>query len=664
MKQDLSLPVEVEAFDTWAEVYDTQPNPLLALEERVLGSMMPDVRGLDVLDAGCGTGRWLQRLVDRSPRSLLGVDISPAMLLLAGIKLSQKCSLRNGSCTALPVSDTSCDMVLSSFVVSYLEDLEAFAREIDRVARPGATIFLTDMHPETEAFRGWKRAFKVKGAEMQISARGWDLQQITQAFQARGFKLVSLAEPAFGPEERQIFEESGKLELYHSTEDLPAIYVLQLRKPASFPRLRKVLPQSAGAFVLKQARCAIGPDRTAAASISVVGERVESVQNLSRGQSQAQFDGRYWVDAQTHSVIRSSVDLSGYLLLPGLINSHDHLEFSLYPNIGDGPYYNAAQWARDIHANSATLIARHRKVPRSTSLWWGAIRNLLCGATTVCHHNPVAPELTASEFPIRVVSEFGWAHSPSMEPDLAGKFRESRADLPFIVHAAEGVDEGSAEEIFELDRIHALDQRTVLVHGLACTPESISLINRRCAALILCPTSNEFLFHRSPSLAFIRSLDHAVLGSDSPLTAAGDLLDEIRFAHLRIGIDANAIYAMVTNRPAEVLRLRRGEGGIKPGSIADMVVVRDTGLSPAETLAQLTSDQIELVILGGRIQLAGPSLIERLPSVLRQGLQCFEVDGQPRWVRAPIDKLLAEAEEVLGSDLRVGGKRVCRAPAA
>src|SRR5271169_3950358 len=212
MKQDLSLPVEVEAFDTWAEVYDTQPNPLLALEERVLGSMMPEVSGLDVLDAGCGTGRWLQRLVNRSPRSLLGVDISPAMLLLAGIKLSQKCSLRPGSCTALPVNDTSCDMVLSSFVVSYLEDLDAFAQEIDRVARPGATIFLTDMHPETEAFRGWKRAFKVKGSEFQISSRGWDLEQIIQAFQARGFKLVSLAEPAFGLEERQIFEESKKLE--------------------------------------------------------------------------------------------------------------------------------------------------------------------------------------------------------------------------------------------------------------------------------------------------------------------------------------------------------------------------------------------------------------------------------------------------------------------
>lgn len=658
MKQEISLPAE--AFDAWAEVYDTQPNPLLALEERVLGSMMPDVRGLDILDAGCGTGRWLQRLADGSPRSLLGVDISPAMLLLAGIKLSRNCSLRPGSCAALPVSDTACDMVLSSFVVSYLEDLEAFAREIDRVARPGATIFLSDMHPETEAFRGWKRAFKVQGAQMQISAKGWGLQQITQAFQSRGFKLVSLTEPAFGPEERQIFEECGKLELYNTTETLPAIYVLQLRKPTSAPRLRKAMPQSAGTFVLKQGRYAIGPDRTAAGSIAVVGERIQSIHNLSRGQS----DARYSMDGQSHSYMGCSVDLSGYLLLPGLINSHDHLEFSLYPNIGDGPYYNAAQWARDIHANRAPLIAQHRKVPRSTCLWWGAIRNLLCGATTVCHQNPVAPELTAPGFPIRVVSEFAWAHSPSMEPDLAGKFRQSRADLPFIVHAAEGVDEGSAQEIFELDRIHALDQRTVLVHGLACTPESISLINRRCAALILCPTSNEFLFHRSPSLGFIRSLDSAVLGSDSPLTAAGDLLDEIRFAHMRIGVDANAIYAMVTSRPAEVLRLRRGEGGIRPGSAADMLVVRDAGLSPAETLAQLTSDQIELVILGGRIQLAGPSLIERLPGVLRQGLQRFEVDGRPRWVRAPINQLLAEAEEALGSDLRVGGKRVRRAPAA
>jgi cytosine/adenosine deaminase-related metal-dependent hydrolase len=360
----------------------------------------------------------------------------------------------------------------------------------------------------------------------------------------------------------------------------------------------------------------------------------------------------------------NTVDLSGFLLLPGLINAHDHLDFSLFPNIGAGPYQSAGEWAYNIHSNQAERIAQYRQVPRSLRLWWGGIRNLLCGVTTVCHHNPLSQELLSPGFPVRVVPDFGWAHSPSLEPDLACKFRESRADVPFVLHAAEGVDEESSREIFDLDRIQALDDRTVLVHGLGCTAEAVSLINRRRAAVILCPTSNEFLFHRSPSLEFIRSLDSVMLGSDSPLTAAGDLLDEIRFVHTQTGLDANSIYAMVTSRPAEILRLRQGEGGIKPGSVADLVVVRDTGLSPAETLAQLTSDQIGLVMLGGRIQLADEWLYERLPGGLRPGLERFEVNGHPRWVRAPIDRLFAETEEFLGSDLLVGGKRVRRAPAA
>ena len=641
-----------EVFDTWAEVYDTQPNPLLSLEQRVLGPMLPDVRGLDVLDAGCGTGRWLHQFVDRSPRSLLGVDISPAMLLLAAIKLDQSCDLRLGSCTALPVSDCAADVVLSSFVVSYLHDLEAFAEEIDRVARPGATIFLTDMHPNTEASCNWRRSFQARGSDTQIHGRGWSLHEITRAFQARGFKPLSLVEATFSREEMLVFEQCGRLDLYHSAATLPAIYVLQLRKPASSPRPRRVALNTAGSIRLTGARCALGPDAVAPATVSIVGETIHSMQEGPRA------------DERFGSFSGSSLDLSGFLLLPGLINSHDHLEFSLFPNIGNGPYQNVAQWAHDIHSNEALLIAQHRKVPRSTLLWWGAIRNLLCGATTVCHHNPVTPELCDPGFPVRVVSDFGWAHSPSLEPHLASKFAESQADLPFILHAAEGVDEESMQEVFNLDRIHALDQRTVLVHGLACTPEAVSLINRRLAALILCPTSNEFLFRRSPSLAFIHSLNTVLLGSDSPLTAAGDLLDEIRFAHRQIGLDANSLYAMVTGRPAEVLRLRRGEGHLKPGSLADILVVRDTGLTPAETLAQLTIDQIELVILAGRIQLAGPSLFERLPTALKHGLQPFEVDGSQRWVRAPIDKLLAEAEESLGSDLRVGGKRVRHAPAA
>src|SRR3984885_5379614 len=641
-----------EVFDRWAPSYDAQPNPLLALEQRVLLPRLGDVRGLDILDAGCGTGRWLGQLAGRSPRSLTGVDISPVMLGLAASKLNHGCELLLGSCTALPVRDASADMVLSSFVVSYLDDLDSFACEIDRVARPGATVFLSDMHPDTEASLNWIRWSPAKDSGARIHGRGWPLQQITGAFEARGFRFVSLLEPMFGAEEREIFEACGRLDLYRAAAALPAIYVLQLRKSTSSPRQRITPKGIAESLRLHGHGVARGPDAASLSSLSIADGKIHLVQSGSSTNGRAGFCSE------------SALDLSGFFLLPGLINAHDHLEFSLFPNIGNGPYQNAAEWARDIHENHAALIERQRKVPRPVRLWWGGIRNLLCGVSTVCHHNPLSPDLLHPGFPVRVVTDFGWAHSLSLDPQLASKFQKSPSDAPFILHAAEGVDRESLEEVFELDGMHALDERTVLVHGLACTPAAAALINRRLAAVILCPTSNKFLFDQFPSFSLVHSLDKVSLGSDSPLTAAGDLLDEIRFARTEIGLHANSIYGMVTNQPADILRLRRGEGRLRPGSAADILVVRDRGLSPAETLTQLTVDQIELVIAAGRVQLAGPALFERLPAALTNGLEPFEVDGLQRWVRAPISRLITDAEEAVRSNFCVGGKRVRRATAA
>src|ERR1700761_8904492 len=96
-----------EEFDTWAQVYDEQPNPLLALEERFLLAMMPDLRGIHVLDAGCGTGRWLRLLSSHSPAALTGVDSSTQMLRRAESKVGPAVTLHTGSCMALPVSDSS-----------------------------------------------------------------------------------------------------------------------------------------------------------------------------------------------------------------------------------------------------------------------------------------------------------------------------------------------------------------------------------------------------------------------------------------------------------------------------------------------------------------------------------------------------------------------------
>ncbi len=185
-------------------------------------------------------------------------------------------------------------------------------------------------------------------------------------------------------------------------------------------------------------------------------------------------------------------------------------------------------------------------------LWWGGIRNLLCGVTTVCHHNPISPDLLDPGFPVRIVSDFGWAHSLSLDPQLASKFAKSASDAAFHSACCGGRRSRRAwKKYFELDRMHALDDRTVLVHGLACTPVAVSLINQRLAALSCAPHRTSFSFTNSLRFRWSIRSNKVMLGSDSPLTAAGDLLDEIRFAHTQIGLDANSLYGMVTNQPAD-----------------------------------------------------------------------------------------------------------------
>ena len=71
---------DASVFSRWAQVYDAQSNPLLLLEERRAAPLLPPVRGGNVLDVGCGTGRWLTRLEALHPDSLTGIDCSMAML--------------------------------------------------------------------------------------------------------------------------------------------------------------------------------------------------------------------------------------------------------------------------------------------------------------------------------------------------------------------------------------------------------------------------------------------------------------------------------------------------------------------------------------------------------------------------------------------------------
>ena len=113
-------------------------------------------RAAEVVEFGCGTGRFAARLLrERLPggATYLGLDVSPRMVTLASAALAPWADrarvLRTDGAIGLPVPDGSADRVVSTYVLDLLspEDAAAFVAEAHRVLRPGGALAVASLAP-------------------------------------------------------------------------------------------------------------------------------------------------------------------------------------------------------------------------------------------------------------------------------------------------------------------------------------------------------------------------------------------------------------------------------------------------------------------------------------------------------------------------------------
>ena len=100
---------------------------------------------MTLVDIGAGTGAFAAAFADWFDLSVIAVEPSAAMR--AQIPRTAAIRMLEGDAVALPLADASADAAWLSLVIHHIADLEAAAREIRRVLRPGAPVLIRQGFP-------------------------------------------------------------------------------------------------------------------------------------------------------------------------------------------------------------------------------------------------------------------------------------------------------------------------------------------------------------------------------------------------------------------------------------------------------------------------------------------------------------------------------------
>jgi malonyl-CoA O-methyltransferase len=181
-----------EGYALWADTYPPQPhNPLMAAEEAVVRPILEAALPTRALDVGTGTGRCLGLLKAAGAQTVVGIDMSLAMLGRTSGHLPCVC----GDACRLPFTDASFDVVCASLMVGDVADLRTWVREAARVLAPGGHLVYSDFHPSWAA-RRWRRTFRDGAGRLrELAYFPHTIEEHLQQIEASPLAVRAIREP-------------------------------------------------------------------------------------------------------------------------------------------------------------------------------------------------------------------------------------------------------------------------------------------------------------------------------------------------------------------------------------------------------------------------------------------------------------------------------------
>jgi len=221
-----------KAYDLWASTYDEQENNLIVyLDEIVFDEMISGINFKDkiVVDVGCGTGKHWKKMFEKKPQEVIGFEVSAEMLKkLHGKYPGTKAWLVHDE-QLKQCGDESCDIIVSTLVIGYVENLFKVFTEWNRVLKKNGEIFFTDFHPEALQ-KGGSRSFKFNGQILYIKNYIHSLAEIVVLAQKMNWEQVNFVEKRVDASIRHFYEKYSSLEAYDRSFNTPILYGCHFRK--------------------------------------------------------------------------------------------------------------------------------------------------------------------------------------------------------------------------------------------------------------------------------------------------------------------------------------------------------------------------------------------------------------------------------------------------
>jgi 5-methylthioadenosine/S-adenosylhomocysteine deaminase len=349
------------------------------------------------------------------------------------------------------------------------------------------------------------------------------------------------------------------------------------------------------------------------------------------------IDGDHIADIRTHKPTGVAVHETDGVILPGLIDMHNHPEFNIFaawepPQL----FANRYRWRGSDIYHKLVRDPQNKlltSLPLRTETRYAEIRALVGGVTAI--QGASGKDRSREEALVRNVDLqiFGERHAQAMI-DLPSKSGRDATKLKavlkaiddgtvkaFYLHLAEGRpdDKRSINEFPRLKELNALTHATVLIHGTALTKDQLGEVKDAGAKLVWSPQSNLRLYDVTTLADEALKMGLPVaLGADWLPSGSQSLLAEMKVArqvlHERgFEITPRKLVQMVTEDAADIAGLGDKLGRLDPNRPADVLVLEDRiHHDPYENVCQAEPSWVELVMIGGDLAYGRDDWMQKL----------------------------------------------------